>query len=63
MFKNERSVGTQCLIHYDIPNTYSQIYLEFVFAVKGRECNRRIHSFLEKFEIEFDQKYVFEFFD
>lgn len=33
----KRSVGTLCLKMMFMPNTYSQIYLQFVFAVKGRD--------------------------
>jgi hypothetical protein len=64
-------------------NTFSQIYIQAVFAVEGRQSlirkenkeelyNREKHhartsfrheylSFLKKFEVKFDPKYLFEF--
>jgi len=36
-------------------NTYSQIYIHIVFSVKGRQ-----NLILKKFEIEYDEKYLFE---
>ena len=54
------------LFHYDdISNAYSQYYLQFVFIAKAREnlITEEYIVFLQKFEIEFNQKYVFEFYD
>ena len=49
----ERSVGTPCQKKQtNMPNTYSQIYLQFIFVVKGRE-NLIKESFREEL-----QKYI-----
>ena len=49
--QEKRSVGTQCQ-KTNMPNTYSQIYLQFIFVVKGRE-NLIKESFREEL-----QKYI-----
>ena len=54
-------------------NTYTQLYIQFVFSVKGRQ-NLIKESFkqtfrdeyllmLKKFDIEYDTKYLFEWYD
>jgi len=60
-------------------NTYFQCYVHLVFAVKRRDCSNYIKKqpehhkkksfreeyfhILEKFEIEFDEQYLFEWID
>ena len=72
-----------------MPNTFSQIYLHFVFSVKYRQAlipkthKEELHKYinnqeehhkkttfreeytglLKKFDIAFEDKYLFEFFD
>jgi|GEM_PF-4444053 len=49
-------------------NTYTQLYIQLVFEVHGRHSLiRKDHeeyiAMLRKFEIEFNEKYLFEWID
>jgi hypothetical protein len=42
-----------------MPGTFYQIYIQIVFAVKGRE--NLINN--KKFEVKYEEKYLFEWYD
>jgi len=56
------------------PGVFTQMYIQLVFAVKNRETLLRKHhqkmtfreeylDFLNEFKIDYDERFLFDFFD
>ena len=41
-------------------NTFTQLYVQMVFAVKKRSFKDEYVALLEAFEIEYDERYLFD---